>query len=738
MKSFYRLKGLALFCFAFAASFLGWSQTVYTFTNATATGINGPTQSMVSAAYASTNLAGTVTVTGGIQYWTVPSTGAYKIKALGAQGGGANGGLGASIEGEFNLVGGQVIRILVGQQGITQAGQLNSVGGGGGSFVLLNPAATLADILVIAGGGGGSASAAYPNAHGSSGNSGNNGFVDVGVANPDGIGGSGGNGGNKSVSGCSLDRGAGGGGFLTNGGDVCQTIGIANGGGSYLSGGLGGTGTGPGANGGFGGGGSTWQTGFRGSGGGGGYSGGGAGQTNADAPTHAGGGGGSYNTGTNVVNTAGVNSGHGLVEITFLQSYPNDAGISGFSGIAPPFCNGPLPVSAVVQNYGNNIVNQVSIHWTFNGIVQTPVSVTTPLDTVGGTGLSSVTVALGSPVVSGPSIIKAWTVSPNGASDIQNFNDTNSISFSPFNVNAQTAFNLNCFGDASGLITTSVTFATGPVTYLWSNGATTQNLFGATAGTYTVTATNGACTDVASATVTSPPQVLVNDVTVDVLCFGDTNGSSSLFISGGTPGYTVNWTGIGPGTSISNLAGGTYNYVVTDNNGCQIPGSVVVDEPAILAITSVITPVTAPNNGAIDVSVSGGTPTYSYSWSPGGQTSQDLTSLAPGTYTVTVADGNSCVQTFTSVVQNTVGLEEQKNFDFSVYPNPSNERFTIQTVNAVDDVTIEVYDLLGKRIQLIPNAKAKTTISLKERDGVYLIKITSGQHAFVKRIVLKK
>ena len=187
------------------------AQTSYTFTNASATGSNGPNQTQVNAAYTSTSLAGQVTSSSGKQLWTVPATGNYKIEAWGAQGGGANGGLGAHIQGEFALLQGQVLHIIVGQQGITEPGQVNSVGGGGGSFVVRGPATVVGDVLVIAGGGGGSPSNQYLTRHANATGAGNNGVVDIGVTNPNGVGGSNGTGGNQSVSVCSLDRGAGGG-----------------------------------------------------------------------------------------------------------------------------------------------------------------------------------------------------------------------------------------------------------------------------------------------------------------------------------------------------------------------------------------------------------------------------------------------------------------------------------------------------------------------------------------------
>src|SRR5690606_26336613 len=121
------------------SAFLLLAQT-FTFTNAGATGQNGPTQAQINAAYAGTPLDGAVAInTLGIQEWTVPSNGAYRIQVIGATGGNQNEatvsvGHPADISGEFNLSAGQTLKILVGQHGhlgSTRPGW----GGGGGSFV---------------------------------------------------------------------------------------------------------------------------------------------------------------------------------------------------------------------------------------------------------------------------------------------------------------------------------------------------------------------------------------------------------------------------------------------------------------------------------------------------------------------------------------------------------------------------------------------------------------------------
>jgi len=298
-----------------------------TFTNCSSTGRDGPSQSDCNTSYSGTSLEGDVTLSSGIQLWTVPYTGTYTIIVYGAQGGSTDnvGGKGAKMTGDFSLTQGNVIYILVGQQGLdsedsnySYAGNASNDGGGGGggTFVVKKSGnsvadAELADILVIAGGGGGQTATWTDDAHmGQSGTSG--GSTQSSGGGTDGSGGSDGN----------LDGpGAGGGGFLTDGENTNNGTGTI-GGKSFLNGGEGGTGTAgtwggsnrDGGSGGFGGGGGGWHNVLTRSGGGGGFSGG---QGGSWQGLKGGGGGGSKNNGSNTSNVAGNNSGHGKVEISW-------------------------------------------------------------------------------------------------------------------------------------------------------------------------------------------------------------------------------------------------------------------------------------------------------------------------------------------------------------------------------------------------------------------------------------
>ena len=283
------------------------------FGNYEALGRNGPTLTQArdeldGAPIWKDNLA-FFDVVNGIQYWTVPKSGNYTIKAYGADARNRYGGRGAIIGGDFSLVRGEIIRILVGQR--PEPYNTDNGGGAGGTFVVRTPYTTEASILVIAGGGGGSennssVSQTNANIHGQTGTQGGQGAGnDSTESNPIySNGGTLGNGGNHGQRDC------GGAGF--NG-----PIGVSN---DKPSGFIDSANPGQGGKigsyeGGFGGGarhGSTHG------GGGGGYSGGGGGIN----PPWQGGGGGSYNSGSNKTTATGLTNGHlgqGKVEITFIS-----------------------------------------------------------------------------------------------------------------------------------------------------------------------------------------------------------------------------------------------------------------------------------------------------------------------------------------------------------------------------------------------------------------------------------
>ena len=309
--------GLFMGCDGNQWQMLGGDQTAdtFTFTHCGKTGRIGPSQSDCNGAYGGTTLAGDVTVTNGIQYWTVPETGTYEITAWGASGAEGTynsgqhrvrrGGRGALIGGRFELTAGEVVKVLVGQRGTRPAPGAyghQPGGGGGGTFVTMQSN----DILVIAGGGGGGGDPAYGQEFGGHGRIETSGeTVRDHPAYTAGGGSNGGGGGANTYA-------AGGAGFSGNGGAAGNIAAYPQ---SYLGGGNGGRASSHSvtSEGGFGGGGHGELCG----GGGGGYSGGGA--ACGWSSYGRAGGGGSFNTGSHKRAIEGEKLGDGLVEIVFLH-----------------------------------------------------------------------------------------------------------------------------------------------------------------------------------------------------------------------------------------------------------------------------------------------------------------------------------------------------------------------------------------------------------------------------------
>lgn len=147
-----------------------------------------------------------------------------------------------------------------------------------------------------------------------------------------------------------------------------------------------------------------------------------------------------------------------------------------------------------------------------------------------------------------------------------------------------------------------------------------------------------------SVTVGQPEDVSVKKV--NPTCNGNNDGSISLTVNKGQSPFKFAWTkngqSVGATATIKTLTAGTYSYVVTDNTGAEIgKGDVVLEDPAPIKISSEITPIEKGNDGAIMITVTGGTGTYMYNWSTGADT-KDLSNLPAGTYTLTVTDENGC------------------------------------------------------------------------------------------------
>src|SRR5665213_3082599 len=210
---------------------------------------------------------------------------------------------------------------------------------------------------------------------------------------------------------------------------------------------------------------------------------------------------------------------------------------------------------------------------------------------------------------------------------------------------------------ANGTSTASDVYKRQPYTYQWNTNPvqTTQTAINLAPGIYTVTVTD-ACgnTGTATDTVTTTSALTVTFNVTNVSCFGLSTGQIIADTTSATnPPYTFAWSPSGGnGLIANNLAAGTYTLSITDSTGCTQVDTVSVTQPPQLTVT------TSPNtilcfgmsSGADTATVGGGTPNYSYFWSPSGGNGATAINLVAGTYTVTITDANGCTVSSSSTI----------------------------------------------------------------------------------------
>jgi len=270
------------------------------------------------------------------------------------------------------------------------------------------------------------------------------------------------------------------------------------------------------------------------------------------------------------------------------------------------------------------------------------------------------------------------TVTDNNActfSDSYTITEPNQLTISLDNFS-----NISCNGGSDGELV--VQFDGGTPNYVFTLNGTTAtptsssgNLYtfsGLGAGSYILTVTDANSCAVTpteiTQTLSEPAALAVSINNFTLACFGDTNGVIDGIISGGTPPYVIinDQTGTainipvanGGAFSFNNLPVGNYTFTINDNKsntggtGCSTTVAANVTEPAELTASAVATNISCFGNadGSIQITPSGGTSPYTFSWTatnsgtiPASQnTSQNLSGLSPGTYTVTVTDNNTC------------------------------------------------------------------------------------------------
>lgn len=282
-------------------------------------------------------------------------------------------------------------------------------------------------------------------------------------------------------------------------------------------------------------------------------------------------------------------------------------------------------------------------------------------------------------------------------------------------------------------VSISVSFVGGqaPHDVIWSNGANSLSLDSLGFGINQITITDAhGCSVNQVFNVVDVQEPILNSQVTNVACFGDSSGQIELLFTNPQEITNITWNNGQSGTVLSNLSVGTYEATISYNNGlCSIMQSELVQSPNVLSIAALITDIDSINAGAIDVTVSGGTPPYLYNWD-NNQLTEDLSNLIAGVYSISVTDSAGCsLAAFYEISEDTTGqsdgLDEVDYFNIHAYPNPSNGDVTISWSGEL--ISLELISALGQVISKQYSFPTNTKLLKNLNSGVYFVRYTKNQ-----------
>jgi PKD repeat protein len=367
------------------------------------------------------------------------------------------------------------------------------------------------------------------------------------------------------------------------------------------------------------------------------------------------------------------------IQFEFLVS-PDNAGVNNITVPQLPFCSGIQEVSAVVHNYGSNIINNVNVNWSVDGVLQTPVTATTTIDMENTTAGPEATIVLGDVNFdyAVAKSIKAWTSMPNSVADTKPTNDSNTTSITAAllginNLQISPQDTTICSGATIALDAGS--HPQNPI-YIWNNGQLTQSINVSQPGTYSVKVQNtDGCFDRDTVTITVHPDPLINSIAI----IDNGNGTFTFNVIGAQNIDSYTWN-FGDGSSMT--------------NGTGIPG-------------------------------------------------QQIHTFADcGEYTVTLTVRNDCGEIVTTRLVNfecaTTGIDNvsalQK--EISIYPNPSRSKVTVSNKVNIKMKEISIVNLMGQSVYKNDKVNA-TQIEINTTGfaaGIYNIMINTEKGMVTKKL----
>ena len=309
------------------------------------------------------------------------------------------------------------------------------------------------------------------------------------------------------------------------------------------------------------------------------------------------------------------------------------------------------------------------------------------------------------------------------------------------------ALNETCSNSNNGSVFVSAYGGVGNLLYSFNGDpySATNSWNNLSAGTYLISVRDANnCAIGLTATITEPAPIAVTASLDNVNCAGGNDGGISVNVSGGTVPYNYAWSNGSTRKDLFDLEEGVYALIVTDANNCIISQSysiIAPNAPIVLNGTVNNTGGSGLSDGAIDLTVTGGTSPYGYQWSNGAFT-EDLDSIRAGFYIVIVTDANGCEssQIFNvSFGSSVTSLDE--NQMISLFPNPAADFVTIEAKGFENNIIekVNVLDALGKLVFSVQGNSDKVQLFTSNlSSGMYMVQIETGDKKITKKLSVIK
>jgi gliding motility-associated-like protein len=254
---------------------------------------------------------------------------------------------------------------------------------------------------------------------------------------------------------------------------------------------------------------------------------------------------------------------------------------------------------------------------------------------------------------------------------------------------AYTTTPITCYGANNASLSVTLSGGNPPYQFQWNNLSTSLSQTNLSAGNYIITVTdNVGCIKTATIVIPEAPVFTVNPIVTNVTCHGLNNGSINLNLTGGIAPVALSWSdGSTAGLIRNNLAPGTYTATISDGTPCYIVRTFTIIEPLPLVLSANLTnsfDCTNASSGAINLVVAGGTLPYTYSWS-NGATTEDLTNLTSGNYSVIVTDANGCTTNaqYPIIRPAPIAINVATQTDFDCAAHTVNQNFVAQATGGI-------------------------------------------------------